>query len=161
MSDDIKMPVEATHILMFARAIGDDNPIYRDAAYAAKSEAGSIIAPPTFPRAVSQFDPDYAMRPKPGEKWFGSGKNPTGLDGPAPTSGGLHAEQHFEYHRHLRPGDQLTVTTREGKTWEKESKRAGKLRFTERIQEYRDQKGELVITSRAVGVKTERPVEQS
>jgi N-terminal half of MaoC dehydratase len=161
VSDDIKFPVEATHILMFARAVGDDNPIYRDADYAAKSDVGSIIAPPTFPRAVSQFDPDYNMRPKPGKKWFGSGKNATGLDGPAPTSGGLHAEQHFEYHRQLRPGDQLTVTTRDGAKWEKESKRAGKLTFQERIQEYRDQNGELVITSRAVGVKTERPVEQS
>ena len=84
MSDDIEFPVEATHILMFARAVGDDNPIYRDAGYAAKTECGGIIAPPTFPRAVSQFDPDYAMRLKPGQKWFGSGKNPTGLDGPAP-----------------------------------------------------------------------------
>jgi acyl dehydratase len=161
VSNDIKMPVEATHILMFARAIGDDNPIYRDPEYAAKTEVGGIIAPPTFPRAVSQFDPDYPMRLKPGQKWFGSGKNPSGLDGPAPTSGGLHAEQHFEYHRQLRPGDQLTVTTKEGAKWEKESKRAGKLKFQERIQEYRDQKGELVITSRAVSVRTERPVEQS
>jgi acyl dehydratase len=160
VSDEIKFPVEATHIMMFARAIGDDNPIYRDADYAAKTECGSIIAPPTFPRAVSQFDPDYPMRPKPGQKWFGSGKNPTGLDGPAPSTGGLHAEQHFEYHRQLRPGDVLTVTTTVGKTWEKQSQRAGKLTFTERVQEYRDQKGELVITARHIGVKTERPVKQ-
>ena len=45
--------------------------------------------------------------------------------------------------------------------WEKESKRAGKLMFSETIQEYRDQNGELVVTSRSIGVKTERPVEQS
>jgi len=160
VADDIKMPVEATHIMMFARAVGDDNPIYRDADYAKTTEVGHIIAPPTFPRAVTQFDPEYRLRIKPGEKWFGSGKNPTGLDGPAPSSGGLHAEQHFEYHRHMKPGDQLTVTTREGETWERVSKRAGKLLFTERIQEYRDQNGELVITARAVGVKTERPVDQ-
>lgn len=161
MADEIKMPVEATHIMMFARAVGDDNPIYRDAEYAKKSEVGHIIAPPTFPRAVSQFDPGYHLRIEQGVKWFGSGKNPTGLDGPAPSTGGLHAEQHFEYHRQLKPGDQLTVTTKAGETWEKESKRAGKLMFAEKIQEYRDQNGELVITSRAVSVKTERPVEQS
>ena len=160
MADEIKMPVEATHIMMFARAVGDDNPIYRDADYAKTTEVGHIIAPPTFPRAVSQFDPGYPLRLRPGAKWFGSGKNPTGLDEPAPSSGGLHAEQHFEYHRHLKPGDQLTVTTRLGETWEKQSRRAGKLMFTERIQEYRDQNGELVITARAVSVRTERPVEQ-
>jgi hypothetical protein len=33
--------------------------------------------------------------------------------------------------------------------------------FSETIQEYRDQNGELVVTARSVGVKTERPVEQS
>lgn len=161
MADEIKMPVEATHIMMFARSVGDDNPIYHDEAFAKKSEVGHIIAPPTFPRAVSQFDPDYHLRVKPGEKWFGSGKNPTGLDGPAPSSGGLHAEQHFEYHRNLKPGDVLTVTTKDGKSWEKMSKRAGKLSFQERIQEYRDQNGDLVVTSRAVGVRTGRPVDQS
>jgi hypothetical protein len=46
-----------------------------------------------------------------------------------------------------------------GKTWEKESKRAGKLVFSESITEYRDQHGELVITARGVGVRTERPVD--
>lgn len=161
MADEIKMPVEYTHIMMFARSVGDDNPIYHDEEYAKKTEVGHIIAPPTFPRSVAQFDPDYHLRPKPGEKWFGSGKNPTGLTEPAKSSGGLHAEQHFEYHRQLKPGDMLTVTTKPGKTWEKQSARAGKLVFTETIQEYRDQNGELVVTSRGVGVKTEKPVEQS
>ena len=159
MADEIKMPVEATHIMMFARAVGDDNPIYRDEDYAKKTEVGHIIAPPTFPRAVSQFDPGYHLRIKPGEKWFGSGKNPTGLDGPAPSSGGLHAEQHFEYHRQLRPGDVLTAETKRGKTWEKQGRRAGKLVFSESVTEYRDQNGELVITARGVGVRTERVIE--
>ncbi|HKK30296.1 MAG TPA: MaoC family dehydratase N-terminal domain-containing protein, partial [Alphaproteobacteria bacterium] len=114
MADEVKMPVEYTHIMMFARSVADPNPIYCDEEYAKKTEVGHIIAPPTFPRAVAQFDPDYHLRPKPGEKWFGSGKNPTGLTEPATSSGGLHAEQHFEYHRHLKPGDVLTVTTRPG-----------------------------------------------
>ncbi len=160
MADDLTMPVEASHILMFARSIGDDNAIYRDSAYAKKSEVGHIIAPPTFPRAVAQFDPDYNLRWRSNVAWLGSGKNPTGLEKPAPSTGGLHAEQHFEYHRQAKPGDVLTVTTKKGRTWEKMSRRAGKLSFSETIMEYRDQNGELVITSRGVGVKTERPVEQ-
>lgn len=39
-----RFPVEASHILMFARAIADPNPIYQDAEYAATTEPGSIIA---------------------------------------------------------------------------------------------------------------------
>ena len=58
-------------------------------------------------------------------------------------------------------GDVLTVETKPGNTWERESKRAGKLTFRERVAEYRDQNGELVITARSVGVTTERPVERS
>jgi len=157
-------PVEATHILMFARSVGDDNPIYADADYAAKTEAGGIIAPPTFAQASAQFDPDYVLRPKPGKPWFGSGKNPSGVvrgeGGGGGNGGGLHAEQHFEYHRHLKPGDVLTATALPGKTWEKEGRRSGKLIFSENVIEYRDQNGELVITARGVGVRTERPVDQ-
>jgi acyl dehydratase len=156
----LTFPVEATHIMMFARAIGDDNPVYHDAAKAKGSEVGGIIAPPTFAQAVAQFDPAYHLRPKNGVKWFGSAKGPSGVEGKPPSTGGLHAEQHYEYHRPLRPGDVLTVETKPGKTWEKESKRAGKLTFRERILEYRDQKGELVMTARGVGVTTERPVDQ-
>ena len=54
----------------------------------------------------------------------------------------------------------LTATTTPGKTWEKEGKRSGKLVFSESVTEYRDQNGELVVTARGVGVRTERPVEQ-
>ncbi len=154
----IKFDVEASHIMMFARAIGDTNPVYHDAEAGKRTEAGGIIAPPTFPQAVAQFDPGYHLRPMPGKPWFGSAAAPSGVEGKPASSGGLHAEMHFEYHRHVRPGDILSVETRPGKTWEKESKRAGKLMFRERITEYRDQNGELVVTARSVGVTTERPV---
>jgi hypothetical protein len=54
----------------------------------------------------------------------------------------------------------LAATTKPGKTWEREGRRSGKLVFSEGVTEYRDQKGELVITARSVGVRTERPVDQ-
>jgi hypothetical protein len=47
----------------------------------------------------------------------------------------------------LRPGNVLAAETRPGKTWERESKRAGRLLFSDRITEFRDQNGELVVTS--------------
>ena len=149
---------------MFARSVADGNQIYHDEDYAKGTEVGSIIAPPTFAQASAQFDPDYFLHPKLGEDWFGSGKEPTGVkresSGSGGGGGGLHAEQHFEYHRHLKPGDVLTGTNKPGKTWEKEGKRSGKLVFSETVTEYRDQNGELVITATGVGVRTERPVDQ-
>lgn len=159
-----KFPIEAGHIMLFARAVSDDNLIYYDEEYAKTTEPGSIIAPPTFAMASAQFDPDWPLRPKPGKPWFGSGKEPTGMQrgagGGSGGGSGLHAEQHFEYHRHVQPGDVLTATTKPGKTWEKEGRRSGKLVFAETITEFRDQNGELVITARSVGVRTERLVEQ-
>ena len=160
-----KMPVEASHIMMFARSVADDNQIYYDEEYAKSTEPGTIIAPPTFAQSSAQFDPDYFLRPKIGEPWWGSGKEPTiqresSGGGGGGGGGGLHAEQHFEYHRHLKPGDVLTAETKPGKTWEKEGKRSGKLIFSESVTEYRDQNGELVITATGVGVRTERPVDQ-
>ena len=170
-----RFPIEASHILMFARSVGDDNPVYSDADYARGTEVGGIIAPPTFAQASAQFDPDYPLRPKVGKPWFGSGKTPSGAQRRAApkaedggekkksgaAAGGLHAEQHFTYHRHPRPGDVLTSEAKPGKTWEKQGKRAGKLIFSESVTEYRDQNGELVITARGVGVRTERVIEQS
>jgi hypothetical protein len=156
-----KFPVEAGHIMLFARAIGDKNPIYYDEDYAKTTEAGSIVAPPTFVQAGAQFDPDYHLRPKIGEPWFGSGKNPTGI--PQPSGGGvargLHAEQHFVYYRHIKPGDVLKGTVKPGENWEKEGRRGGKLVFRETIIEYRDQKNELVIEARSVSVTTEKAPE--
>jgi hypothetical protein len=160
-----RFPVEQGHIMMFARSVGDPNPIYADEEYARTTQVGHVIAPPTFVQAGVQFDPDWPLRPRIGEPWMGSGRNPTGIprsqdgdggDGSGGMTRGLHAEQHFEYHRHLKPGDVLRAQTRPGTTWEKEGRRAGKLVFSELITEYRDQDGELVITVRSVGVATER-----
>lgn len=156
-----QFPVEAGHIMLFARAVGDDNQIYYDAAYAKNTEPGQVIAPPTFVQASAQFDPDYRLRPKIGQPWFGSGKEATGVpQGSGGGGTGLHAEQHYEYHRHPRAGEVLTATVKPGQTWEKQGRRAGKLIFSETITEYRDQQGELVVTARGVGVRTEKPVEQ-
>jgi hypothetical protein len=153
-----KFPIEAGHIMLFARSVGDKNPIYYDEDYAKTTEPGSVVAPPTFVQSSAQFDPDYFLRPKIGEPWVGSGKNPTGITQPSGggVSRGLHAEQHYEYHRHLKPGDVLKAETKPGKAWEKEGRRGGKLIFSESITEYRDQDGELVITAKSVGVVTEK-----
>jgi len=157
-----RFPVESGHIMMFAAAIGDPNPVYRDPEVARAQGFDDVLAPPTFAQSSAHFDPDYVLRPKIGQPWFGSGSEPTGTPASGGGGGGtgLHAEQHFEYARPLRAGDVLTASVRPGKAWEKEGRRAGVMKFTEMITEYRDQSGEIVVTARSVGVMTSRPVEQ-
>ena len=70
-----RFPVEEGSIVLFARAIGDPNPVYAD--------PERMIAPPTYVQASAQFDPDYPLRPQPGQKWFGSGRKPTGRTEPS------------------------------------------------------------------------------
>ena len=161
-----KFLIEASHIMMFARSVGDSNPIYHDEDYAKSTELGGIIPPPTFAQSSAQFDPEYFLRPKVGgDGWFGSGKEATGSKPSSGSGGGggaamgLHAEQHFEYHLPVKAGDTLSATTKPGKAWEKESKRAGKLKFSESVTEYRNQDGDLVITAAGDGVQTERAVD--
>jgi acyl dehydratase len=153
----IAFPVEAGHILQFARAIGDSNPVYRDASYAAGTELRGVIAPPTFTAASSHYDPDYPLRPKLGQAWFGSGREASGARREA--SGGLHAEQHYEYHRPIRPGDVLVAETSDERTWEKQGRRGGKLLFSERVTVYRDRDRNPVVTERLVAVRPERVVD--
>ena len=155
-----RFPVEAGHIELFARALDDPNPIYSDSEYAASSEWGGVIAPPTFTQAAEHWDPEYDRRPHHGEPWYGSGREPLGPAEPPGGSGGLgfHAEQEFEYQRPIRPGETLLVTIRSGKSWQKQGRRGGTLSFSETITEYRDQAGELVVTARFIGVGTENRV---
>ena len=168
---EYRFPVDASQIMLFARAVGDKNPIYHDAEYAKKTEVGSIIAPPTFVQAAAQYDPNFPLRPRIGEPWFGSGREATGIkakpksegasSGASQSSRLLHAEQKYEYHQPIRPGDVLTVTTRPGKRWEKEGKRGGSLKFSEAVSEFRNQHGELVVTATMVGVETGQAVSQN
>ena len=137
-----QFPVEAAQIALFVRAAGGADVDISDTA---------LAAPPTFVQSGAQFDPEWPFRLRPGQPWLGSGREPTG--DPAAGDGSiLHAEQHFEYFRPVRPGMVLTVTTEPGETWVKRSRSGGELRFAELRTEYRDGEGRLVVAARAVSV---------
>ncbi|WP_406276735.1 MaoC family dehydratase N-terminal domain-containing protein [Nocardia sp. NBC_00881] len=136
-----RFPVEAGHVLMFRRAVG-----YPDAEAGADT-AGIEFAPPTFVQASAQFEPEYRLRPSRAPWWGSAREAGTMFAG----GGGLHAEQHYTYHRPVRVGDVLSSTVRPGKVWEKTG-RSGVLRFAETFTEYRDEQGELVVTARSVSV---------
>jgi acyl dehydratase len=144
-----RFPVEAGAILAFARAVGDLDPRWHDEASAQAQGHGGVSAPPTFVASAAHFDPDWVYRPRPGVPWHGSGRGTS-----------LHAEQHYVYHRPLRPGDVLSVEREPGRSWEKQSRRGGLLRFEEEITSYRDAGGELVLTATRVRVITQRPVDR-
>lgn len=84
------------NIAAFARAIGDENPIYFDAEVARAMGHNSVCAPPTFPITVTMA----AM-----EKSF---HDPLlNMD----FTRVVHSDQRFEYTRPIEVGDELVVVT--------------------------------------------------
>jgi acyl dehydratase len=158
MAEAFEFPVDRTAVMLFARSLGDINPVFWDPGDPATKAAGGIVTPPTFVQSSAHWDPNYALdltRPR-----KGPAPAHRGDAGGGGLGRGLHAEQHYEYHHPIHPGDTLTVTTRPGERWEKQGKRGGKLLFSESITDYTNQDGVLCVTARSVGVQTEKAVEQ-
>jgi len=161
---EFEFPVDRSAILDFAAALGETNPIYWNEAYARATPLGAVIAPPTFAVVSAHWNPDHLFRgvrriPAAPERGEGERRARERAEGEPILSRVLHGEQRFVYHQPIRAGMRLRVSMRPGKTWEKEGKRGGKLRFSESISEYRDERGELVVTAISVGIVTEKAVE--
>jgi acyl dehydratase len=114
----------------FATAIGDTNPAYQNVDAARELGHPDLIAPPTFPFVLTMkgmarvmFDPDL------------------GLD----YMRVVHGEQHFEYERPIRAGDQLTVTSTIA-----DIRSSGRNEFVTSRSELRTISGELVCTTHEV-----------
>ena len=102
-------PVNLPMIRHWTQAMGDSNPVYTDAAAAAASVHGGLVAPP----AMVQVWTMRGLHPAPDA---GDGADPLGLMTAVLDDAGFtsvvatNSEQ--EYYRYLRPGEQVTVRTR-------------------------------------------------
>jgi acyl dehydratase len=159
-----KFPVEAGQIMMFARAIGDPNPLYQGGTEPVADRA-RMVAPPTFVEAVLHYDPDFPYRPRTGEPWFGSAADPSSGPEPEPAATGgkeggtsFHAETRLEYHGVLRPGEVLTVREWLGSSWQRDGSRGGRLWFSTFVTDFLRGE-ELVVRSTMVVVSTESKVD--
>lgn len=141
MNVGFAVPVAAGHVVQFARAIGLD----------VDDPAALVHPPPTFCMVADQFDPAFPRRPRPGEPWpAGIGETPA--DGQVP----LHVGQRFDYHRPIMIGEVLRATRHEPKTWTKQGRRGGRLRFVDLRTSFVDAQGRPVVESSWVDVYTER-----
>jgi acyl dehydratase len=80
------LEVEKGAIRAFANAIGDNNPLYMDEAFAKEHGFASLVAPPTFPTT-------FRIPPNPKVKFE--------------LARVLHGEQEYAYERPIVAGDQL------------------------------------------------------
>jgi acyl dehydratase len=129
------LTVERGKIKDFARAIGDDNPLYLDDRVGQASEWGDIIAPPTFMTTFRDGADSAAFLRE------------LGTD----ISRVLHGEQEFELSRPIRPGETFLCRSRVVDVYEKTG-RSGPMAFVVRETSVTDNTNEIVGTIRHITV---------
>jgi uncharacterized OB-fold protein/acyl dehydratase len=134
-------PVNQAMIRHWVEAVGDELAIYTDAEAGAASVHGGIVAPPVMLQA-------WIMRgfaPRPTEGGSAQDELMSLLDSQGYTSVvATNCDQ--EYHRYLKPGDDLNVTAFIEAVSDEKTTGLGVGHFVTSRQEYRDQDGELVGT---------------
>ena len=135
-SEPVVYDIEKGAIIKFARAIGDQNPVFTDEQAARRSQYGGIIAPPTFLRSC--------------------------IPGPArvkvtfPYDAVVDGGSEWEYFEPVRVGDRITVTHYLSDMFERQGK-LGNMLFIVRETKYVNQYDNTVALQRTTGISYERP----
>ena len=124
--------VEKGAIVKFARAIGDDNPLFNDEIEARKSPYGGLIAPPTFLRSV------VAARPE--------------LPFELSLERLLDAGSDWEYFEPVRAGDRITAIGKITDISERTG-RLGLMVFMTVVITYRNQLDQAVATQTSTSIR--------
>jgi acyl dehydratase len=126
-------------IRYFALAVGDDNPLYTDEAYARAAGYPSVIAPPTLVVETCQ----YAHRP-PGEDGY------IGHEWPLPVTGCrlIRAGNEYELFQPVLPTDRVSVTWRLEDIAERPASRGGTQLFVTSIATYVNQHAQRLAVNR-------------
>lgn len=138
------LTVEAGKVTEFARAITEDNPVYRDESVATERGYDTIPAPLTFTRTV--LFPRY--RPEGVDSY-------RGFDLGFENEHSVHGEQHYEFERPLLVGDVLTGKTTLTDVFQREGSRGGTMTFAVLETEYTDGDDDLVLIEESTIIETD------
>ncbi|WP_323173321.1 MaoC family dehydratase N-terminal domain-containing protein [Natrialba sp. PRR66] len=134
--------VEPGKVEEFARAIKDNNPVFRDESAARDQGYEAIPAPLTFTRTA------YFPRNRPDGVDLDHGFD-LGFD----QSRVVHGEQEYVYERPLYAGDVLSGETTLVDVYERTGSRGGTMTFAVLETVYRDDDGEHVLTERLTRIE--------
>lgn len=126
--------VERGRLRIFARATGQEHPLFLDEAAARAAGHPALLAPPTFLFCLAMEGPN------PQEVYERLDVNYAHV---------LHGEQHFEHHRPVCAGQTLHFAPRIGRLF---AKKGGALRFFEWVHRVTDSGGHAVADLRSVMV---------
>ena len=138
------LTVELGHVQEFARAVGEDNPVFFDAEAAEQQGFPNVVAPPTFTTTqILQVPRDQR------ERQLGANLDYERV---------LHGEQEFLYNRLPVAGETLKGRMRISKDFTKEGKRGGTMRFVTYESVFTDEAGDEVLTARYTLIETAKDV---
>ena len=126
-------------IRYFALAMGDDNPLYVDDAYAKEAGYASVIAPPTLICETCQ----YAHRAPGADGYIGHE-----WQLPVTDCRLIRAGNDYEFTRPVLPADRISVTWTLENIVERSASRGGTQLFVTSVARYRDAAGEVVALNR-------------
>ena len=132
-SEPVRNVVERDAVRLFAEAIADPSPLYRDEERARRSRHGRLLAPPTFPRTL-----DYGRV--------------EGLE--LPPAGLIHGEFRISYRRPLLVGDEVLCRLQLKDSYDKDGRR-GLLGFLLFERTGEDPEGNLIFTTNDTVIVTE------
>lgn len=127
-----ELVIDRARLRFFAKAIGEDDPVYTDVDAARAAGYADLPAPPTF--------------------LFGAELDSSAVNKmlaliDVPLSAILHGEQSFTYHRPACAGDSITISARITDIY---AKKNGALEFIVKTSQAKNQRGESVADMRAV-----------
>jgi acyl dehydratase len=131
---EFSVEVEKGRLRLFAKATGQDDPVYTDEATARAAGHPGLPVPPTFLFCLEMESPNPSAI-----------RDLLGID----YRRVLHGEQGFTYHRMAYAGDRLTFEQRIEDIYDKKN---GALEFVVRRTGVSNQRGEAVATLRCVTV---------
>jgi acyl dehydratase len=128
----VTVEVDKGAIQAFARAIGDDNPLFNDEAAARRGRYGGLVAPPTFLRSVGSVRPELPFE--------------------LPFTRLLDGGSDWEYFEPVRPGDRITSAAQITDIAERTG-RTGLMLFMTILITYRNQFDHLVATQTSTTIR--------
>ncbi|MBA3290023.1 MAG: MaoC family dehydratase N-terminal domain-containing protein [Actinobacteria bacterium] len=138
------LPVRLEHVQDFARAVGEDNPVFFDIEAAEQQGFPNVVAPPTF-TTTQIFQVPRAER----EQQLGANLDYGRV---------LHGEQEFVYKRLPIAGETLKGRMRIAKDFTKEGKRGGAMRFVTYESIFTDEAGDEVLSAYYTLIETAKDV---
>ncbi len=132
--DELRFPLERGKLAELARALFDDDPVYRDPQAAAAAGFDGVPAPPTATVAI--------------DHWAQRSMNDLAIELGLDLARVLHGSASWELRRPLRAGAELTARRRLADVTTKEGRRGGAMTLLTIETDFLDDSGEIAVQRR-------------